>query len=79
MSETEQPTNWKGNCVTGLRFVQILAISLAAVGFIWGLGDFVNSLMPSNTVTPMSVLFMLYGLVASGMVEVPIRLMQRKK
>lgn len=83
MSETnnqsEKPFNWKGNTVIGLRFLQLLALALVAVGFIWGLGDFINSLMPSGQTAPMSLLLILYGLVGSAMIEVPIRVLQRKK
>ena len=76
---TSQPINWKGNFILGLRFLQVIALSLVAVGFIWGLGDYINSLMPTGTSAPVSVLLILYGLVGSVMVEVPIRVLQRKK
>lgn len=73
------PTNWKGNAVLGLRFIQVFALAMVAVGFIWGLGDWINSFLPEGSTAPMYVLLMLYGLVASAMIEVPIRVLQRKK
>lgn len=62
----------------GLRFVQILALGMVAVGLIWGLGDCVAALMPNGSAPPMSILLMLYGLVASLMIEIPIRVLKRK-
>ena len=76
---SSQPINWKGNTILGLRFIQVFAITMVAVGFIWGLGDYINSLMPGGSSAPISVLLILYGLVGSAMIEVPIRLLQRKK
>jgi len=76
---TNQPTNWKGNAVSGLRFIQVFALAMVAVGFIWGLGDWINSFLPAGSSAPIYVLLMLYGLVGSAMVEVPIRVLQRKK
>lgn len=80
MSETNnQPFNWKGNAVVGLRLLQFIAFALVAVGLIWGLGDFITSLLPKGTSAPLSVLLILYGLVGSAMIEIPIRVLQRKK
>ncbi len=76
---TNQPVNWKGNAILGLRFIQVLALAMVAVGFIWGLGDWINSFLPSGSSAPIYVLLMLYGLVGSAMVEIPIRVLQRKK
>lgn len=75
----ENPLDLKGTAITGLRFLQFVALALVAVGFIWGLGDYINSLMPGGESAPMSVLLILYGLVGSAMIEVPIRFLQRKK
>jgi hypothetical protein len=77
--QPDKPIDWKGNTILGLRFIQMIAFALVAVGFIWGTGDFINSLLPKGTSAPMSVLLILYGLVGSAMVEVPIRMLQRKK
>lgn len=74
-----QPTNWKNNAIFGLRFIQVFALAMVAVGFIWGIGDWINSFLPSGTSAPIYVLLMLYGLVGSAMVEVPIQILQRKK
>jgi hypothetical protein len=75
-----KPINYKNTLVLGLRFFQVLTTSFAIVGFIWGAGDFITSLFPSNSaVTPLSVLLMLYGVIGSAIIEVSIRLVQRKK
>jgi hypothetical protein len=76
----EENINWKGNSVLGLRFIQVFAIGLASVGFIWGIGDFISSLIPeSSVIAPFSIMLILYGAIVSLMVEVPIRLIKRKK
>ena len=74
-----QPINWKSNTILGLRFLQVLTLSLVAVGFIWGLGDYINIFMPQGTTAPIYILLILYGVVGSGMIEIPIRVLQRKK
>lgn len=77
---TSEAINWKGNFVLGLRFLQVLALSLTAIGFIWGTGDYISSLLPADgPVAPLSVLLMLYGVVGSGIIEGAIRFVQRKK
>ena len=66
--------------ILGLRFLQLIAVSMFAVGFIWGGSDWINSLLPANSViTPLSVLLMLYGIIGSMMIEVAIRIVRRKK
>jgi hypothetical protein len=83
MTETnnsqEEELNIRTLGVPILRFMQFIALAVVAVGFIWGIGDFINSLMPANTQAPMSVLLMLYGFVAFVMIEVPVRWLGRKK
>ena len=66
--------------VIGLRFLQLIAVGIFIVGFIWGGSDWINSLLPANSViTPTSVLLMLYGIIGSLVIEVAIRVVQRKK
>lgn len=76
---TEEETITKAYGLPALKFIQFLALALVAVGFIWGLGDFISSLMPSGKSAPMSILLMLYGVVGALMIEIPIRWLQRKK
>ena len=79
-TQTTQPFDFKKNGILGLRFLQLLAISAFIVGFIWGGSDFLNSLLPANgPITPLSVLLMLYGIIGSLVIEVAIRVVQRKK
>jgi hypothetical protein len=77
--EQQTPINWKGNAILGFRFLQFFAMTLVAVGFIWALGDYINTLMPNGEQAPISTLMMLYGLIGTAMIEVPIKLLQRKK
>ena len=66
--------------ILGLRFLQLIAVSMAVVGFIWGGSDWISSLLPANSpVTPTSVLLMLYGIIGSLVIEIAIRVVQRKK
>ena len=88
MTETNQPDahidleqhDFKKMGIIGLRFLQLIAVSMAVVGFIWGGSDWISSMLPKNgPVTPLSVLLMLYGLIGSLVIEVAIRVVQRKK
>ncbi len=76
--QQEANGDMRKTAITGLRFVQVLALALVAVGFIWGLGDWIDTLMPEGTDAPISLLLMIYGLVGSAMVEIPIRVLQRR-
>jgi hypothetical protein len=79
---TVQPEvhDFKKMGILGLRFIQLIAISMFVVGFIWGGSDWINSLLPANSViTPLSVLLMLYGIIGSVVIEVAIRIVRRKK
>ena len=79
-TQTEQPTDYKHMGIIGLRFIQLIAVSMTVVGFIWGGSDWISSLLPSNSVvSPTSILLMLYGIIGSLMIEVAIRVVQRKK
>ena len=72
--------NFKTTGILGLRFLQLLAIGAFVVGFIWGGSDFLNSLIPADSpITPLSVLLMLYGVTGSVVIEIAIRVVQRKK
>jgi hypothetical protein len=76
----DESTDYKKLGVLGLRFIQLISISLFVVGFIWGGSDFLSSLLPKDgPVTPLSVLLMLYGIMGSVVIEVAIRIVQRKK
>ena len=78
-SELEQH-DFKKMGIIGLRFLQLIAVGMFIVGFIWGGSDWINSLLPKNgPVTPLSVLLMLYGIIGSLVIEVAIRVVQRKK
>lgn len=82
---TEQPqkteqVDWKRTTVLGLRFFQVIAVALVAVGFIWGAGDLILSMLPPDSpVTPLSCLLMLYGVIGSLIIEAAIRVLERKK
>ena len=66
--------------ILGLRFLQLIAVTIFVVGFIWGGTDWINSLLPKNSViTPTSVLLMLYGIIGTLVIEVAIRVVKRKK
>lgn len=72
--------DFKKTGILGLRFLQLIAVSMFVVGFIWGGSDWINSLLPENSViTPLSVLLMLYGIIGSIVIEVAIRIVRRKK
>jgi hypothetical protein len=77
--QIEGSTDYKKMGVIGLRFLQLIASGMFAVGFIWGMSDFISSLLPGGPVTPFSVLLMVYGAVGSLVIEVAIRVVQRKK
>jgi hypothetical protein len=88
VTETQVPTptvqpeqhDIKKMGIIGLRFLQLIAVGMFVVGFIWGGSDWINSLLPANSViTPLSVLLMLYGIIGSIVIEVAIRVVQRKK
>jgi len=88
LTETPVPTtqpqtevhDFKKMGIIGLRFIQLIAVGMFVVGFIWGGSDWVSSLLPKNgPVTPLSVLLMLYGIIGSLVIEVAIRVVQRKK
>jgi hypothetical protein len=87
MTETPAPTqtiegetDYKKLGVLGLRFLQLISISGFVVGFIWGGSDFLSSLLPKDgPITPFSVLLMLYGIIGATVIEVAIRIVQRKK
>jgi hypothetical protein len=83
-THTTQPQlevhDFKATGIIALRFIQLMAIGVFVVGFIWGGSDFLNSLIPANSVvTPLSVLLMLYGAIGSLVIEVAIRVVRRKK
>jgi hypothetical protein len=79
-NQPEESTDYKKMGVLGLRFLQLIAIATFVVGFIWGGSDFLSSLLPANgPITPLSVLLMLYGVMGSVVIEVAIRIVQRKK
>jgi TRAP-type C4-dicarboxylate transport system permease small subunit len=74
-----EKTNYKGALVLGLRFMQLLAVALCFVGLIWGSSDWLSAyVLKDSPITPLSVLFMLYGFMGAGSIEVVIRLLQRK-
>ena len=86
MTETPVPTtqpeqhDLKKMGILGLRFLQLIAVGMFVVGFIWGGSDWISSLLPKNgPITPLSVLLMLYGIIGSLVIEVAIRVVQRKK
>lgn len=79
---TEQPktTDYKGTLTLGLRFFQVLTVAMVAVGFIWGAGDLILSMLPADSpITPLSCLLMLYGVIGSLIIEAAIRVVNRKK
>jgi hypothetical protein len=79
-TQPDESTDYKKLGVLGLRFIQLIAIATFVVGFIWGGSDFLSSLLPKDgPVTPLSVLLMLYGIMGTVVIEVAIRIVQRKK
>jgi hypothetical protein len=84
LTETQQPQleqhDFKKTSIIVLRFIQLVAVSMFVVGFIWGGSSWINSILPKNSaVTPLSVLLMLYGVIGSLVIEGAIRVVQRKK
>lgn len=72
-------TNYKGSIVIGLRFLQLVAVALCVIGLIWGSSDYLSAfVLKDSPVTPLSVLFILYGFSGSLSVEAVIRLVERK-
>jgi hypothetical protein len=72
-------TNYKGSLVLGLRFLQLVAAALCIIGLIWGSSDWLSAyVLKDSPVTPLSVLFMLYGFSGAVSVEAVIRLVERK-
>ena len=52
------------------RFIQMLSLSLVVTGFIWASSDLLLvTVLADSPVTPLSVLFMLYGLMGSVFTE----------
>jgi len=65
--------------VLGLRSFQIICIGLAVTGGIWSSGDLLMAMIPVGTpVTPLSLLFMLYGVVGTTLLEIIVRVLMRK-
>lgn len=80
MTEESKPTDYRTKLVLALRFFQVLTVAMVAVGFIWGMGDLVLSILPADSpITPLSLLMILYGGVGSVIIEAAIRIVQRKK
>ena len=66
--------------VLGLRVVQLLSVALVIVGFIWSTSDLLlATILVKAPVTPLSVLFMLYGFVGAFASEATVRVVRRKK
>lgn len=84
-------TTYKRIALPCLRVIELVSIAITITGFLWASSDLLltsillassDLLLPSillNTpVTPLSVLFMLYGFFGTGAIEIVIRVFNRK-
>jgi len=72
-------TTYKQIALPCLRIIEILCVAVTITGFLWASSDFlVTSILVGVPVTPLSVLFMLYGFFGTGAIEIVIRLFNRK-
>lgn len=63
--------------IVGLRSIQLLATSIAIVGFIWGSGDWLLLNLKGAPMTPLSIIMMLYGSVGTAVTEAAIKIVER--
>ena len=71
---------YSNQAVLGLRVVQLLSVAFVIVGFIWSTSDLLlATILVKAPVTPLSVLFMLYGVVGAFSSEAAVRVVRRKK
>ena len=72
-------SEWKRKLITGLRGLQIICIGFAVTGLIWSTSDLLlSTVLVEVPVTPLSVLFILYGTVGSIVIEAIIRVLERQ-
>jgi hypothetical protein len=72
-------TTYKRIGLPCLRVIELLCIATTITGFLWASSDLLlTSILVGAPVTPLSVLFMLYGFFGTGTIEVVIRLFNRK-
>ena len=70
---------WKHRLILSLRGFQIICIGFAITGFIWATSDLLlTTVLAEAPVTPLSLLFMLYGTFGSILIEAVIRLLERQ-
>lgn len=65
---------YKNTAMLITRLIQLSSIALIITGFLWASSDFLLiTVLEDSPVTPLSVLFMLYGLVGSVVSEILAR------
>ena len=72
-------SEWKRKLILSLRGFQVICIGFIITGFIWATSDLLlSTVLAEAPVTPLSVLFMLYGTFGSVLIEIIIRLLERQ-
>ncbi|RLI22913.1 hypothetical protein DRO45_00070 [Candidatus Bathyarchaeota archaeon] len=72
-------TLWRDKLIIGLRGLQIITIGFAVTGVIWSTSDLlISTVLVGVPVTPLSVLFTLYGTAGTFIIEGVIRVLERK-
>jgi len=72
-------SEWKHKLILSLRGLQVISIGFAVTGFIWATSDLLlKTVLVEAPVTPLSVLFMLYGTVGTVVIEGIIRVLERQ-
>lgn len=65
---------YKNSALFGTRLIQVVCLSLMVIGFVWSSSDFLLlTILADSPVTPLSVMFMLYGLLGSVLSELMAR------
>jgi len=66
--------HYKNSAILVTRLIQVLSLCLIITGFLWASSDvLLITVLEDSSVTPMSVLFMLYGFVGSVITELMAR------
>ena len=71
-------TAYRKPAIVAVRSIQLLCIGFVVTGFIWSTTDLLMvSVLVSSPVSPLSLLFMLYGTVGSFVTEASARWLAR--
>ena len=73
-------TQYKHSALLVTRLIQLLSMGLVITGFIWSSSDLlIATVLVDSPVTPLSVLFMLYGAMGSVLTELIARYITRSE